>query len=276
MATVNDSHHIPGPNSYRFLAPVRRLTGRYGAARVVTVATALSVALSLLLTVAANLWLRGHVPVVEIVIGGGIPLLLSPLFLYGFVALVQQLDLAEADLRRLASEDDLTGAHNRRYILALAAREWERSRRYGGALSLLMVDVDHFKRVNDTCGHAVGDGVLQTLVRTCGVCLRRTDAVGRLGGEEFLVLLPDTDEHAAAEIGERLRAVLASSEMTAAGQPLRITVSVGVASRHPDTASLEHLLKRADDALYAAKAAGRNQLKTAKSDAPHHMAGASA
>ena len=106
--------------------------------------------------------------------------------------------------------------------------------------------------------------------------MRRTDAVGRLGGEEFLVLLPDTDEHAAAEIGERLRAVLASSEITAAGQPLRVTVSVGVASRRPDTASLEHLLKRADDALYAAKAAGRNQLKTAESDAPHRMAGASA
>ena len=274
MTTGNDSPHTLKPNTYRLLAPVRKLTGRYGAVRVVTVATALSVTLSLLLTVAANLWLRGHVPVVEIVIGGGIPLIVSPLFLYSFVTLVQQLDLAEAHLRRLASEDDLTGAYNRRHILALAACEWERSSRYGGALSLLMVDVDHFKRVNDTYGHAVGDGVLQTLVRTCGLCLRRTDAVGRLGGEEFLILLPDTDEHAAAEVGERLRAVLASSE-TAAGQP-RVTVSVGVASRRPDTASLEHLLKRADDALYAAKAAGRNQLRTAKSDALHHMASASA
>lgn len=272
MTTGDNLHRT----TYRFLAPVRKLTGRYGAAKVVTAATALSVALSLLLTVAANLWLRGHVPVVEIVIGVGIPLVLSPLFLYGFVALVQQLDLAETDLRRLASEDDLTGAYNRRHILALAAREWERSSRYGGALSLLMVDVDHFKNVNDTCGHAVGDSVLQTLVRTCGACLRRTDAVGRLGGEEFLVLLPDTDEHAAAEVGERLRAVLAALEVATAGQPLRITVSIGVASRRPDTPSLESLLKSADDALYAAKAAGRNQLKTGKDDAPHRRVGASA
>ncbi len=276
MATGNDAHHLPGPKIYRFLAPVRRLTGRYGAVRVVTAATALSVALSLLLTVAANLWLRGHVPVVEIVIGVGIPLVLSPLFLYGFVALVHQLDLAEAHLRRLASEDDLTGAHNRRHILALAAAEWERSSRYGRAFSLLMVDVDHFKKVNDVYGHAVGDDVLRALVRTCGVSLRRTATVGRLGGEEFLVLLPDTGEPAAAEVGERLRSASAALKITAQGQQLQITVSVGVASRRPDTASLESLLKRADDALYAAKAAGRNQLKTGKNDAPHRRVGASA
>ena len=187
-------------------------------------------------------------------------------------------DALDEDFQRrqyeMATRDALTGGYNKKYFLERLVSEFSFAVRHKKPVCLVMFDIDHFKKVNDTHGHAVGDGVLQTLVRTCGLCLRRTDAVGRLGGEEFLILLPDTDEHAAAEVGERLRAVLASSE-TAAGQP-RVTVSVGVASRRPDTASLEHLLKRADDALYAAKAAGRNQLRTAKSDALHHMASASA
>ena len=244
------------------LLPLRTLTRRHGTLSIVVAASSLSVTLSLLLTVFFNAWLRGYVPLIDIVIGGVIPLIISPLALYSFVALVHRLDQTERHLHRLASEDGLTGAFNRRYVLTLAEHEWARADRYGGALSLIMLDVDHFKRVNDTYGHAAGDSVLQMLADTCRAHLRRSDIFGRLGGEEFLILLPGTDERAALRVGEHLRSVLEATRIELESCQLRITVSAGVASRGVATRDLEHLIKEADDALYAAKSAGRNQVKT--------------
>ena len=254
--TPKDSH-----GAHKFLEAVRKLTRRYGAGVVVVFATLVSIGVSLIMTVLLSLWLRGFVPPVDLIIAGIVPVIIAPLALYGFVTLVHQLDLTEAHLRRLVSEDELTGVHNRRHILSLAEHEWAHGSRYKTPFSLLMLDVDHFKRINDTCGHAAGDLVLQKLAQTCQAHLRDSDSVGRIGGEEFLVLLPNTGEDGAIKVGEHLRLALAALELEAEGRPLQITVSLGAASRRPGTPNLERLLKEADDALYAAKSAGRNQVR---------------
>ncbi|MBC7292566.1 MAG: GGDEF domain-containing protein, partial [Thermoleophilia bacterium] len=119
--------------------------------------------------------------------------------------------------RELANHDDLTGLANRRHFLGLAVRELERSRRYGSALSLIFFDVDHFKEINDTFGHRAGDLVLQKLALVCRSALRQSDILGRLGGEEFAVLLPETALEEAAEVAERLRATIASMDLRIVG-----------------------------------------------------------
>jgi diguanylate cyclase (GGDEF)-like protein len=168
---------------------------------------------------------------------------------------------AQADLRRLASIDELTGVANRRWFTAMASRELERCRRFNHQLALLMIDVDHFKRVNDTHGHAVGDEVLKAFTRVLEGNLRSVDLLGRLGGEEFAVVLPEADQDAATHTAERLRlAVEALQFPFEDGSVLRITTSVGIATMALTGESLDSLLARADSALYAAKHQGRNRV----------------
>ena len=171
----------------------------------------------------------------------------------------------EKDLRRLATIDPLTGAANRRAFMAEGTAALDRARVSGLPLSLLMMDVDHFKTVNDTYGHSAGDLVLKSLVRVCAGILRETDIFGRLGGEEFGVILPDTDAGAAAAIGERLRQALAGTSVTSGKDTISVTMSIGLAvfspssdDRKPDT--LERIIIRSDAALYRAKQLGRNCL----------------
>ena len=254
--TLKDSY-----GACRFSEITQKLTRCYGAVIIVSAATFCAVLLSLLLTVFLNIWLRGHVPLVDLIIGGLIPLIVSPIALYGFVTLVHQLDLTETHLRRLVSEDELTGVYSRRHILSLAEQEWERASCHEMPFSLLLLDVDHFKQINDTYGHEVGDTVLQRLTQVCRSQLRSSDAFGRIGGEEFLVLLPKTGEGGAIGVGEHLRSALETTELYVGGQPLQITISLGAASKQPHTPDLKALLKDADDALYTAKSMGRNQLR---------------
>ncbi len=158
-----------------------------------------------------------------------------------------------------ADHDHLTGAWSRRAFFAQAEREHARAQR-GAALSLLVFDVDHFKRINDTHGHGVGDRVLVDIVRRSATCIRQVDVCARLGGEEFAVLLPGTDEVMARIVAERLRAALEHTlPAVGGGVALRYTVSVGLATLAPGE-SVEALLGRADRALYAAKAGGRNRV----------------
>jgi diguanylate cyclase (GGDEF)-like protein len=145
--------------------------------------------------------------------------------------------------------------------LELAQREYERARRYQRTLSALMIDLDHFKRVNDTYGHPIGDQVLAALADCCLKDLRPSDLFGRYGGEEFLVLLPETDHTQALEVAERLRKKVEKILLDTPRGPVNITVSVGVATLAKETdLDLDRLIIQADDALYAAKAAGRNQV----------------
>lgn len=162
----------------------------------------------------------------------------------------------EGRLRSLAATDSLTGLPNRRHVLAEARRVFHSSRSLGMALSVLMVDVDHFKRINDTLGHGAGDCALRALAELIRSTLRPGDLAGRLGGEEFLVLVTGATD--AGAVAERLRAV--AGERCWAAPGLRCTLSIGLATALPEDAEFETLLARADRALYEAKGAGRDQV----------------
>jgi diguanylate cyclase (GGDEF)-like protein/PAS domain S-box-containing protein len=168
---------------------------------------------------------------------------------------------AQEELERLATIDPLTQIANRRHFLALAERELARMRRDLTTAAVLMLDIDHFKAVNDTHGHAVGDQVLQAVAAGCARMLRDVDLFGRLGGEEFAVVLPDTDLDAATVAAERLRATVAglALEIAHGAAPIAVTISLGVAAFGAHHAGVEGALSRADAALYAAKRAGRNR-----------------
>lgn len=169
----------------------------------------------------------------------------------------------ETELRRLATTDPLTGLANRRHFLDLAETELGRLLRYGRPLSVLMMDVDHFKAINDTHGHAAGDRALVQLAETCREELRDTDILGRLGGEEFAVVLTETSLPAAMEVAERLRQRLGSVFVRRPdGGSFRFTVSIGITDGRNGDRSIERALARADHALYQAKHSGRNRVVT--------------
>jgi diguanylate cyclase (GGDEF)-like protein/PAS domain S-box-containing protein len=163
----------------------------------------------------------------------------------------------EERLRELATTDGLTGIHNRRHFFELAEAEVARVERYGGGLSAAMIDVDHFKRLNDEHGHAVGDEALRTLASAARRVLRRVDILARYGGEEFVVLFPETDLVSASRVVERLRAAVAAEPIP--GTAARITVSAGAVAWRAGE-QLDATLRRADAALYRAKAEGRNRV----------------
>ncbi len=168
----------------------------------------------------------------------------------------------EHDLEKQARTDPLTGLNNRRHFMALAEAELSRATRYRAPLSVLMLDIDHFKRVNDSRGHRTGDLVLQHLAQLAKETLRDVDIVGRLGGEEFGFLLPQTGPDQALEVAERLRQAIADAKvMPDAGLPLHYTASIGVASVADGApTNVDTLLNEADQALYCAKKAGRNRV----------------
>lgn len=164
-------------------------------------------------------------------------------------------------LKQQANTDFLTGCASRRYFLERAEHEMMRHRRYGGELSLLMLDLDHFKTINDRYGHHTGDLTLKTLVEVCRDLLRKVDLIGRLGGEEFAILLPETGIQRALEAAQRLCQAVAATEVALPEQEtLKFTTSIGVASVEDGDADLETLIKRADKALYEAKHQGRNRV----------------
>ncbi|HNQ05499.1 MAG TPA: diguanylate cyclase [Thiobacillaceae bacterium] len=193
-------------------------------------------------------------------------LLISGLMLVGVLglrALFTNMRRQERELVHLATIDGLTHASNRRHALQLARAELVRQRRTGRPLAVLILDLDHFKKINDGYGHAVGDAVLAAVAAACMAGLRGMDVFGRLGGEEFVIVLPETDAAQALASAERLRTRVAALEVAAGDHVARVTVSIGVAlgtgrQTDPDSA-LAELLRRADTALYAAKAAGRDR-----------------
>jgi len=173
-----------------------------------------------------------------------------------------QLQSAYTELGRLATTDPLTGLANRRHWMTLAKKEFQRSCRYQHPLSVLMLDLDHFKAVNDTYGHAVGDLALATATQAASSILRTQDCLGRYGGEEFVMLLPETDAAAAAIVAERIRKAIADPTITSlpSAPGLTLTVSIGGTSCQSTDTSIEAALNRADRALYQAKNRGRNRV----------------
>jgi len=164
------------------------------------------------------------------------------------------------DLAQTARLDPLTGVLNRRAIEAESSREISRSRRTGSPMALIELDIDHFKKVNDTHGHRAGDNALRTLVKILNQELREVDMVGRIGGEEFVVLLPDTTALTGAAVAERLREVVEATPILLNKTEIRMTISIGVTQLLPLDPDWEPILDRADEALYAAKREGRNRV----------------
>lgn len=176
---------------------------------------------------------------------------------------VTERKMMSRELMRLATTDALTGIFNRRKFFEELEREWSRARRHSHPLSLIMFDVDFFKAVNDTYGHAVGDEVLRCMVRETGGLLRSEDIFCRLGGEEFGILLPEINLEGARALAERIRKALEEMSIESLEGVVRCTVSLGVASARLAQESIDRALKRADDALYEAKRTGRNRVEVA-------------
>lgn len=183
--------------------------------------------------------------------------LLVVAFVLGLLLMVA--DRLHGELERHATRDSLTGTLVRRVLIDTASQELARCHRHGRSMALLMMDIDHFKAINDTHGHQVGDRVLVDFVIRIQPLLRSPDQLGRYGGEEFLLLLPETTQEEAIAVAERIRAAVASPTADLPG----ITVSIGVAANRPDEARIDLLLGRADRALYKAKAEGRNRIAAA-------------
>jgi diguanylate cyclase (GGDEF)-like protein len=176
------------------------------------------------------------------------------------LALQETLLRAQATLRHQATHDDLTGVLNRATIFEHLDMELRRCRRTGNPVSIAIVDVDHFKRINDMHGHVVGDAALREVVQIMQSVLRDGECLGRYGGEEFLLVLPECDEAGASVVAERARSGVTASAVRSGAHQLPLTISVGVACTARSGTDLQGLILAADEALYRAKAAGRDRV----------------
>lgn len=173
-----------------------------------------------------------------------------------------ELAVANRRLANAALTDQLTGLPNRRSAMDQLEQAWSAASRSGQALSVMVIDIDHFKHINDTYGHAAGDRVLREAASILRSSARREDSVCRIGGEEFLVICPSTDLKSTLQSAERLRASLSTKRMSLGQAEKTLTISIGVATREPGTTDIDALVSTADQALYAAKESGRNQTCT--------------
>jgi len=180
-------------------------------------------------------------------------------FLVALNDISQRKDL-EAELFRQASTDALTGISNRGHFQNLAEQEVRRARRFSRNLTAMMIDIDLFKPINDTYGHATGDSIIKGVVKRALESLRQSDSIGRVGGEEFAVVLPETPLKAAFEVAERLRKHIEEKPIIADHRAISCTVSIGVAQLSPEDSGIEDLIRRSDKALYAAKKGGRHRV----------------
>ncbi len=175
---------------------------------------------------------------------------------------MSDLVLTSEQLAQLASADGLPGLYNRLHFLSLAETEWSRYLRYARPLALLVVDIDHFKSINDTHGHDIGDEILKEFAQRIATNVRGIDLACRYGGEEFVVVMPDTDVSFAYMVAERLRQQVADQPFRISTAPgtLSLTISIGVTASEGTADTAEALLRRADQALYRAKRDGRNRV----------------
>ena len=204
-------------------------------------------------------------PKIANVIAGCI--VLGLLLFHWLPAAVKEWKMSEqraTDLQTLAAIDPLTGIYNRRQLETLARAELARTQRYMRPLTLLMIDIDHFKGVNDTYGHEMGDWALKMVATTLASVKRGPDVVARYGGEEFVLMLPETTAEAAHIVAERIREMIQANALTIGDAKLTLTVSIGVGQATARTSGIDTILREADSALYEAKRNGRNQVVVAR------------
>jgi diguanylate cyclase (GGDEF)-like protein len=191
-----------------------------------------------------------------------VPTIVAPLLSMINLPLLYMLDEAEILLQQIASRDDMTGAANRRRFLSLLEAELQRNRRYGGAFSIAFLDVDDFKVINDTYGHLAGDEVLRIVTQVGTRLIRVTDTFARYGGDEFVILMPNTGTQPAMDCMQRICRAIADAPIPAGSSNLSITISAGVITCQDEPATLETLLSRVDRALYTAKRLGKNRVSS--------------
>ena len=199
---------------------------------------------------------------VAIVSASLISLLITPLVGTLLLCLIIQLEQARRQIGMLATRDTLTGLTQRAHFLESAEREWERARRYGNDASLLLIDADGFREVNDAHGHLCGDELLRRIAAATASSLRQPDLLARFGGEELVVFLPQTDPLGALDVAERIRTRVQALRLPWQGLEVGTTVSIGVAPLRSDMPTLDWMIHEADAALRAAKADGRNCVRT--------------
>ncbi len=234
---------------------------RMGRGRAVSVITAAATVVSVLVSTLVH-WAANSQDdlMASLFVSVLVPLIVSPVISYSMMSLLYDVERTRGLLHQAAIRDSLTHAYNRRFFMARLDLEVERARRESRPLSSVMIDVDHFKGINDSHGHAVGDKVLERIAHTLISTMRPYDLVARYGGEEFVALMPGTTAAQAAALAERVRkAVEAMNLQTQSGLPLAITASLGVSTLAESDMSAAVMLDRADQAMYRAKRGGRNR-----------------
>ena len=192
-----------------------------------------------------------------------VPILITPVIGFFFVKLLFELDKTKSQLTVLSMTDELTGLFNRRYFLEKAHRELTRAQRYRQVFSMLFIDVDDFKNINDKYGHPAGDKILCMVGNTCLHESREADVLARFGGDEFAILTPGLQEQQAVQYADRLRKLLVEAKTAYHGHVLQTAVSVGVVTWTPAISDMEGLIYLMDKAMYAAKHGGKNKTKVA-------------
>jgi diguanylate cyclase (GGDEF)-like protein len=196
---------------------------------------------------------------------GELMALLAPVILVAYITTMLSADIRFAvdKIKRVSDTDELTGLYNMRAFTVVLSRNFKQSLRYSHPLSVVMIDCDNLKQVNDTHGHESGNRLLQHVARTVRSELRGSDVLARYGGDEFIALLPETDARGAREMGERIRRAIEMSRLDVHGTDVVTTVSIGIASYPDDGGSLELIMEKADKAMYHAKQGGRNRVVNA-------------
>jgi diguanylate cyclase len=183
-------------------------------------------------------------------------------FLYIYIQDVTETAVNEQKLHELNMKDGLTGVYNRRFFEEKIVEEVARHRRYGGEFSVIMLDIDHFKRVNDDYGHQCGDYILKAVSSRIASMIRNVDYIARYGGEEFCCLLPQTPLKFAAMVADRFRIVVMEQDQLYDDKIIKVSISLGVSALRDDISTADALIKSADEALYRAKDGGRNRVET--------------
>lgn len=239
-------------------AYIRKFIRKYGERVTIVTSTLLLVVLIAAAAALIDLAVSGRVHAEPVYYSALISLLVAPFVLYLFIGLISQLDRSEEKLKALSIMDDLTDVYNRRYFIEQAEKEMAKAVRYGTVFSLVAVDIDHFKKINDAYGHFAGDAVLKAVSNTCMNNLRTMDVFARFDGQEFMFLIPESDKINVPAFAEKVLRALENTDVACNRNTIRFTVSIGVKSFDKTTMSLEGLLKSVDDALGEAKRRGGN------------------